>query len=84
LIGQVIPSDIKGFEFALTAMFVTLAVDAVRASQDWQLVGAALVAGVIAYFVDHFLYDESFLFVGLLVYLAWISLGYLRQRGPVS
>lgn len=81
LIGQVIPSDVTGFEFALTAMFVTLAVDAVRASRNWELVGAALGAAVLAYFVDHFLFDESFLFVGLVVYLGWVTLGYVRERG---
>lgn len=76
-----IPSDITGFEFALTAMFVTLAVDAVRASRNWELVGAALGAAVLAYFVDHFLFNESFLFVGLLLYLGWVTLGYMRERG---
>lgn len=81
LIGQVIPSGVTGFEFALTAMFLTLAVDAVRASRDYTLVAAALVAAVLAYLVDHFVLDESFLIVGLLLYLGWVTLGYLRQRG---
>lgn len=84
LIGQVIPSDISGFEFALTAMFVTLAVDAVRASKNWELVGAALGAAVLAYIVDHFVFDESFLFVGLLLYLGWVTLGYLQGRSKRS
>lgn len=80
LIGQVVPSGITGFEFALTAMFVTLAVDAVRASRDFGLVAAALVAAALAYLVDHFVLDESFLFVGLLLYLGWVTLGYLRGQ----
>ncbi len=80
LVGQVIPSHITGFEFALTAMFVTLAVDAVRASRDWELAAAAVGAAVLAYFVDHFIFDESFLFVGLLLYLGWVTMGYLRER----
>lgn len=80
LIGQVIPREVTGFEFALTAMFVTLAVDAVRASRNGRLVAAALAAAVMAYCVDHFLVEESFLFVGLMLYLAWVSIGYLRAR----
>lgn len=80
LMGQIIPGHIEGFGFALTAMFVTLAVDAVRSSRDFGLVGTAIGAGVIAWFFDHYLFDESFLFVGLGVYVAWLSWSYVKSR----
>jgi hypothetical protein len=49
-----------------------------------ELAAAALTAAVIGYFVDHFLADESFLFVGLLLYLGWVTIGYHRETGRSS
>jgi 4-azaleucine resistance transporter AzlC len=69
LIGQVVPSSITGFGFALTAMFVTLAVDAMRSSKDYALLGLAVTAGIGAFSADRYIFKDSFIFVGLLIYL---------------
>lgn len=81
LVGRVIPASVTGFGFALTAMFVTLAVDAVRTSKDFGMVALALAAGSVAFLVDKYVYDESFIFVGVLVYLAAVSWIYFRRGG---
>ncbi|MTE19478.1 branched-chain amino acid ABC transporter permease [Streptomyces sp. TRM43335] len=80
LIGQVIPDSVKGFEFALTAMFLTLAVNAVRSRRSVGLVLLALAAGAIAYFVDKYLIEESFLIVSLLLYVGAISCMYKKEK----
>lgn len=80
LVGQIIPEDVKGFGFALTAMFVTLAVDAVRSSRDFSLIVLALLCGTLAFFVDRYVYPESFLIVGLLSYLAAVSWLYWKRE----
>jgi 4-azaleucine resistance transporter AzlC len=80
LIGQVIPGDIEGFGFSLTAMFITLAVDAVRSSRDYMLLLLTAYAGVIAFFVDKYVYQDSFLFVGLLIYLALVTWVYVKRK----
>lgn len=81
LIGQVIPSSIRGFGFALTAMFVTLAVDAMRTSKDYTLLGLAAIAGIGAFFADRYIFKDSFIFVGLLVYLALVTGLYVKRGG---
>ena len=84
LLGQVIPSDIKGFGFALTAMFLILAVDAVRARRDAGLVALALAASLVALLCERYVYDQSFIVVGLLTYLSALSAMYrleARARG---
>lgn len=83
-IGQVIPPEIKGFGFALTAMFITLAVNAVQSSRDYSLLVYAAIAGVVAFGSDHYVYPESFLIVGLLVYLTLVSATYLRRRPEMA
>lgn len=45
LVGQVLPPDLEGMEFALTALFAVLAFDAFRASGD---LSAPLIAGGLA------------------------------------
>lgn len=84
VIGQVIPAGTEGFGFALTAMFLTLAVDALRDSKDFGLVGYAVLAGCCAYVVDEFVFSDSFLVVGLLVYLILITVAYVWRRSAVK
>lgn len=81
LIGQVIPDSVKGFEFALTAMFLTLAVNAVKAARSLLLIYLAVGAGAVAYFVDKYLIEESFLIVSLLLYVAAVSCLYYKEKG---
>lgn len=80
LIGQVIPENVKGFEFALTAMFLTLAVNAVRSSRSGALILLSLGAGAIAFFVDKYLIQDSFLIVSLLLYVSAISCMYKKKQ----
>lgn len=77
LVGQVIPANVKGFEFSLTAMFVILAVDAVRARREVVLVFLALGSGVVGYLADKYIYRDSFLVAGLLAYLTAITAMYV-------
>lgn len=49
LLGEVIPPEIRGFDFALTALFVVLAYEAFRSNPDASLpVMAGLIAVVVA------------------------------------
>ncbi|NLU67795.1 AzlC family ABC transporter permease [Streptomyces sp. HNM0574] len=80
LIGQVIPDSVKGFEFALTAMFLTLAVNAVKASRSMVLVYLAAGSGVVGFLVDKYLVGESFLIVSLLLYVAAVSFMYKKEK----
>lgn len=80
LIGQIIPDNIKGFGFALTAMFVTLAVDAVRSSRDFILLLLACFSGAAAFLADQYIYKQSFLFVGLIVYFMSLTWLYNKRR----
>ncbi|MFZ4299903.1 AzlC family ABC transporter permease [Streptomyces cinereoruber] len=80
LLGQVVPESVKGFEFALTAMFLTLAVNAVRSSRSAALVLLALGAGAVGYVVDRYVVGESFLIVSLLLYVGLISVTYRKDE----
>lgn len=78
-IGSVIPPEIKGFEFALTAMFVVLAVEAMRHSRDLTELGYAAIAVTAAFMSEAYLVADSFLIAGLLVYLGLITQAFLRD-----
>ena len=80
LAGLFLPPEFKGFDFALTAIFILLSVDAVRESRDFRLVAYAGVAGLSGLIVEHYLISESFLITGLLIYLALISVDFFRGR----
>ncbi len=80
LIGQIIPESVKGFGFALTAMFLTLAVNAVKSSRSVALVLLALGCGTIGFFVDKYLVEESFLIVSLLLYVGAVSYKYKKEK----
>lgn len=69
LLGALIPTWLKGFEFALTALFVVLAIDAVRANSAWwpPTLAAACAAVALA------LSGQNMLVVGLLAYV--VALG---------
>ncbi len=79
LVGTLIPSEIKGFEFALTAMFLILAVDAVRHNRDFKLLVYAGLACATGYLFEAYVKDNSFLVSGLVVYLGLISWEYTQQ-----
>ncbi|WP_411073116.1 hypothetical protein [Streptomyces sp. cmx-4-25] len=79
-----IPESVKGFDFALTAMFLTLAVNAVRARRSAALVLLALGAGVVGHLVDRYVIGESFLVVSLLLYVAVVSATYRKDGGGAA
>ncbi|MEE2033340.1 AzlC family ABC transporter permease [Rhodococcus chondri] len=61
LIGAVLPPGLTGLEFALTALFAVLAIDAFRANRDLPAPILALVCGLIAMLVA----KDQMLVVGL-------------------
>ncbi|OWY81472.1 MULTISPECIES: AzlC family ABC transporter permease [Rhodococcus] len=61
LIGAVLPEGLAGLEFALTALFAVLAIDAFRANRDVPAPVIALVCGLVALLVA----KEQMLVVGL-------------------
>lgn len=77
LVGQLIPDSVVGFGFALTAMFVTLFVDSLRQNVVVANLLAAGLAILLAFLAER-LWPGSFLIVGLLAYLACVTVRYLR------
>ncbi|MGC2865441.1 AzlC family ABC transporter permease [Corynebacterium glutamicum] len=75
LVGQVLPDDLKGMDFALTALFVVLAWEAFKNNKDYSLplfaVVLALVSGVVA--------PEQMLVIALTTYFVILL---LRVRFP--
>lgn len=77
-IGSLIPPEIHGFDFALTATFVVLAVEAIRHSKDLTELRHAVIAVVAAFLSERILFTDSFLIAGLLTYLALVTADYRR------
>jgi len=61
LVGAVLPEGLTGLEFALTALFTVLAIDAFRANRDLPAPVIALVCGLVALLVA----KDEMLVVGL-------------------
>lgn len=76
LAGQGIPSDIKGLEFALVALFVVLALDSFKNNQDYSLPLTAGVLGVIAAVV----FPNQILMVALSAYLVVLLVRFYSPR----
>lgn len=68
-LGSLIPSTVLGLDFALCAMFITLALDAARTRSDVPSVLLAVVAMLLCYFAfpGHWLITSLVFFVGMLV-----------------
>jgi len=73
LLGGLMPGPIKGLDFALTALFVTLALDAARSKRE--IPSVLLAAGAFAIAV--LLVPGSALFVGLVLFVAFLAVRYL-------
>lgn len=69
LLGALIPPWLHGFEFALTALFVVLAIDAIRANAAWWPPVLAAACGAVALAIS----PENMLVIGLLAYV--VALG---------
>ncbi|WP_258087305.1 AzlC family ABC transporter permease [Xenorhabdus bovienii] len=75
-LGTLIPPEITGFEFALTAMFITLAIDAIKYNTENKLIIYAIISSAFGFIFEFFLIKTSFLATGLICYLILISKDY--------
>lgn len=73
LLGNVIPPSVQGFGFALTSMFLVLALDAAVARRSPGLISLAILSSVIGKIFDELVIPGSFLIAGLLVYVACVT-----------
>lgn len=76
LAGSAIPSDVRGLDFALTALFIVLAYEAFRSSRDLSLVITGLVVGVIAVLG----FPVQMLIVALVTYFVLLLLRFFSPR----
>lgn len=76
LAGSAIPSDVRGLDFALTALFIVLAYEAFRSSRDLSLVITGLVVGVIAVLG----FPAQMLIVALVSYFVLLLLRFFSPR----
>ena len=86
VLGTFIPPEITGFEFALTALFITLAVDAIRNDPDKILIIYSLVSCVFGFIMEAYIMDSSFLGSGIFCYLILISkdYSYIKNRKLIN
>jgi 4-azaleucine resistance transporter AzlC len=68
LLGSALPFEIEGLDFALTALFVVLAIEAMDAKRDVLLPVVAVVAGVVGLLVG----GDQMLLVGLSIYFVFL------------
>lgn len=64
--GTALPAGLEGMDFALTALFAVLAIDAFQAHRDWSLPILALAAMAVGWSLT----PDSMLVTGLLAYVA--------------
>ncbi|MDO5634143.1 MAG: AzlC family ABC transporter permease [Micrococcus sp.] len=77
LIAGLLPGPVQGLEFALVALFIVLALDAVRSRAQLPLVALALVAVGVALW----LVPGQVLVVAFTLYAILLLLGFALQRG---
>ena len=76
LIGAVLPEGLTGLEFALTALFAVLAIDAFRANRDLPAPVIALVCGLVALLVA----KEQMLVVGLGLFVVCLFVRFVYRN----
>ena len=76
LIGAVLPEGLAGLEFALTALFAVLAIDAFRANRDVPAPVIALVCGLVALLVA----EEQMLVVGLGLFVVCLFVRFVYRN----
>jgi len=76
LLATVLPGQIIGLDFALTALFVVLAIDAYRAKRDIPTPIIALVSALLALAISH----EHMLIIGMGLFVAGLVARYLLTR----
>lgn len=72
LVGNVIPASVQGFGFALTSMFLVLALDAAVARRSPGLITLAIFSSLLGKLFDELVLPGSFLIAGLLTYVACV------------
>ena len=72
LAGQIIPPDVKGMEFALNALFIVLAYEALQSSRDFGAVVLAMEMGILAMV----LVPSSMLMMALIAYFLLLLVRY--------
>ena len=81
LVGNVIPPSVQGFGFALTSMFLVLALDAAVARRSPGLITLAIFSSLLGKVFDEFVLSGSFLIAALLTYVASVSVDFYLVRG---
>lgn len=76
LIGSALPVDLVGLDFALTALFVVLAIEALDVSRDVWLPVVALAGGAVGYVVS----QDQMLLIGLCLYFGYLVGRFLWSR----
>ena len=77
IIASVLPGPIEGFEFALCALFVVMAIDAVRSQRE---VPSALLAGV-SVAVALFIAPDQALLIALIIFSTLLGVRFVVTRG---
>ncbi|HAF72655.1 MAG TPA: branched-chain amino acid ABC transporter permease [Corynebacterium variabile] len=76
LAGAALPMDIEGLDFALTALFVVLAIEAMSARRDVLLPVVAVVTGVVGLLISR----DQMLLIGLTLYFVFLIGRFLWDR----
>lgn len=76
LLGGLIPDSVKGLEFAVTALFVVLSIEAYKEYQSVPLTMLALLSVVVANLIA----PQSMMVVAMLMYLLGLSALYLVRK----
>jgi 4-azaleucine resistance transporter AzlC len=80
VVGNLIPPSVVGFGFALTSMFLVLALDAAVARRSFGFISLAVISAVFAKLADRFVIHGSFLIAGLALYVAGVTVQYSARR----
>ncbi len=80
LIGAVLPAGLTGLEFALTALFTVLAIDAFRVNRDVPATVIAVVCGLVAMLIA----KEQMLVVGLGLFVACLLARFVYRNRTAS
>ncbi|MCS3494140.1 4-azaleucine resistance transporter AzlC [Arthrobacter sp. JUb119] len=76
LLGAMIPESIRGLEFAVTALFAVLAIEAFKAYRSVPLSMLALISAVAASWIA----PQSMMVVAMAIFLAGLAAAYLLRR----
>ncbi|SIO95799.1 AzlC family ABC transporter permease [Vibrio spartinae] len=83
VLGSLLPPEITGFEFALTAMFIALAADAISNDSDKSLLFYAAISCLFGMLMEFYVLKSSFLGAGIICYLLLISKDYKQAQVEV-